>query len=168
MRTSLDGSWKISVVASYTTGSSSPLPPVSAEMSPDIMKPVEVLLAEFSDPHWDVLAPCFLPGATCTLCRPPAPEPMIVTMEQSIERLRGLVDKVAPAVFQERVHAVQARTCGRLGFVWAPFVVEIGGKVQHEGVNIFSFLKKEEEDGDERWIFIGCQDFGKAAADSGS
>ncbi|KAK6078395.1 hypothetical protein SCUP515_04419 [Seiridium cupressi] len=147
--------WKISGISSMQWGPDDPTPPFSSEVRPEIIKPIEAMLSEFPDPHWDVLSEWFLPGAGNTRSRPPA-EPEVATMEDSIKRLRALVDKVAPALFQEKVHDVEVRTCGRLGFAWTPFVVEVGGKPRHEGTNIFSFLEK-----DGKWVFSGCQGFGK-------
>ncbi|KAF5005416.1 hypothetical protein FDECE_8137 [Fusarium decemcellulare] len=145
-----DGSWKITGLASTETEPSSE---EESDVTPEIMKPINALLADFSNPDWDKLKEWFLPGAGCTLYRPPA-APTAMTMEQSIVRLQNMIK--AGANIQEKIHDVEVRSHGDLGFVWAPFVVELDGNPRHTGVNIFTFLKR-----DGKWVFSGCQDFGK-------
>ncbi|KAK2590712.1 hypothetical protein QQS21_011606 [Conoideocrella luteorostrata] len=143
--------WKISGVAgTYKDPSLESL----SEPTPALMEPVDALLSNFSHPDWDTLKDWFVPGAGCTLYRPPM-EPMPMTMHQSIVRLQDMVK--SGSTIQEKIQNVEARIHGDLGFVWAPFVVEIDGVPRHEGVNIFSFLNRSG-----KWRFSGCQDFGRA------
>jgi hypothetical protein len=136
-----------------------------AAPSPDLMQPIDALLGAFSAPDWPALAPWFLAGGGCTLTRPPA-SPRAVSFAESIARLQGIIAGLpAGMAVEERIHDVEARVCydggggglpGGLGFVWAPFHVDFGGRPMHSGVNIFTFVRREG-----RWVFCGCQDYGK-------
>ncbi|KAI1334605.1 hypothetical protein F5Y15DRAFT_285717 [Xylariaceae sp. FL0016] len=153
----VDDAWKICGVADkqWIAGSAPPELCSDLDTDPDIMAPVNALLAAFSDPDWDAISRWFLEGGSSVQIRPPTPY-QVITLEQSIARLQDIRERLAPGTtFSESLHDIQVRTCGNLGFIWAPFVIETGGKESHKGVNIFSLLKKDH------WVISGCQNIGK-------
>ncbi|KAI1260576.1 hypothetical protein F5Y18DRAFT_251038 [Xylariaceae sp. FL1019] len=155
----VSGRWKVSGLAS-TSNEKHHLPPEPSDrILPQVVKPINALLSAFATPDWATLKSHFLPGAECTLYRYPAP-PMRMTTENSIVRLQGLgASRPGGSTIRERIFDVDCRKRADIAFVWAPFKVEFGGVDRHEGVNIFTLLKKDEE-----WVLCGCQDFAKDIA----
>ncbi|CAJ2511893.1 Uu.00g075180.m01.CDS01 [Anthostomella pinea] len=150
--------WKICGVAETLWEAGTPTPSLSSNLTetPGLMAPIDALLSAFSKPDWPALSQWFLDGGASLQSRPPA-EYQVTNLEQSIVRLQGILDQLPPGTtFEEKLHDIEARTCGDLGFVWAPFVIEAGGRKSHEGFNIFSLLKR-----DDRWVISGCQNIGE-------
>lgn len=151
-----ENGWKVSGWADTQWQANDPSPPLSFKATNEVMGPIDALLSAFSNPDWETLSSWFLPNGGCTLIRPPASS-QVMTFKDSIIRLQDILKSLpAGAKFDEKLHDVEVRTCGDLGFIWAPHTIEVNGTLRYSGTNIFSVLQRGD-----KWVLSGCQDYAK-------
>lgn len=144
--------WQIVGIADTQFQRNSVLPPVSSDLLPDVMKPIEVFFAHLKNREWDSMLSMLFPGSGITNSR--QNRPIQRTWPELIEYLKGVVEGVpADIVVEEKIYDVELRTCGDLAIVWTPFTVTYNDVPASKGVNIFTLLKR-----DEGWVITGCQD----------
>ncbi|GKU21222.1 hypothetical protein FLAG1_08519 [Fusarium langsethiae] len=113
-----------------------PAPPVETGLVSEIIAPFESLLKCIRDKDWEAIPSLLLPGAGATTSRNGnAPETLM--WSEFIQRLQSQAENENEA--EKRLLDCEARRCGDLGFVWAPFVLGTDGSETVHGVSACSF-----------------------------
>ncbi|KAM0231572.1 hypothetical protein ACHAPO_008420 [Fusarium lateritium] len=126
------------------------VPDIETGPSPEIVGLFETLLARIKAQDWDAIHPTLLPDAGATVSQDAQP-PTTFMWPEWIEKLQA--EAKSDALHQRRIHNLETRRCMDLAFIWAPFVLEMGGHEQGRGVIVASF---RQEGG--QWLISGFQE----------
>ncbi|KAM5356954.1 hypothetical protein ACJ41O_003600 [Fusarium nematophilum] len=125
-------------------------PPVETGPLSEIIAPFEALLAHIEARDWEAIPPLLLPGAGATISQE-SQIPDTFMWPEFIKRLQAEAE--SGPVAEKKLLNCEARRCGDLAFVWAPFVLIIDGCENAQGVSVCSFRLEEGE-----WLISGLQE----------
>ncbi|KAF4958752.1 hypothetical protein FSARC_10943 [Fusarium sarcochroum] len=124
-----------------------PVPQVETGPVSEIIAPFETLLAHIKAGNWEAITPLLLPGAGATISKE-SQIPDTLRWPDFVRRLQAEAE--SGPVAEKKLLNSEARRCGNLAFVWAPFVLEVDGREQAQGVNVCSFKLEEGQ-----WLISG-------------
>jgi hypothetical protein len=127
-----------------------PLPLVEAGPVSDIIAPFETLLAHIKGQDWEAIPQLLLPGGGATISQGPQTLATLLWPE-FINWLQA--DAERGPIAEKKLVNCEARRCGDLAFVWAPFMLIINGREHAQGVNICSFREEEGQ-----WLISSLQE----------
>jgi hypothetical protein len=127
-----------------------PAPPVETGPLSEIITPFEALLTHIKAQDWEAITPLLLPGAGATVWQD-SQDPKTFLWPEYIKHLQAQA-KSGSAV-EKKLLNCEARRCADVGFVWAPFVIEVDGEEHAQGVSVCTFRL---EDG--KWLISGLQE----------
>ncbi|WZH45348.1 uncharacterized protein QYS62_006401 [Fusarium acuminatum] len=125
-------------------------PPVETGPLSEVIAPFEALLTHIKAQDWEAITPLLLPGAGATVWQD-SKTPETFLWPEYIKHLQAQA-KIGLAVEKKLLNS-EARRCADLGFMWAPFVIEVDSQEQAKGVSVCTFRL---EDG--KWLISGLQE----------
>ncbi|RBR15762.1 hypothetical protein FVER53590_25940 [Fusarium verticillioides] len=129
--------WRISALVDMMHLSpEQPVPSVETGPVSEIIAPFQDFLASIKAQDWEAIPALLLPGAGATISKDgQAPETLM--WPELIEHLQQEAQN-EPAT-EKRLLNCESRRCSDLGFVWAPFVVQVDGIEISHGICVCSF-----------------------------
>ncbi|KAF5572675.1 hypothetical protein FPCIR_14205 [Fusarium pseudocircinatum] len=129
--------WRISALVDMIHLSpEQPVPSVETGPVSEIIAPFRDFLKSIKAQDWEAIPALLLPGAGATISKN-GHAPKTFMWPELIEHLqREAQDKPTN---EKRLLNCEARRCGDLGFVWAPFVLQADGIELPHGVSVCSF-----------------------------
>ncbi|KAM0338327.1 hypothetical protein ACHAPU_011356 [Fusarium lateritium] len=100
-------------------------PPVESDLLAETIAPFQAMLTHIEAQDWEAITPLLLPGAGATVWQD-SQVPETYMWPEYIKYLQSQAESGSPVEKKLRNH--EARRCADLGFVWAPFVIEVDGK----------------------------------------
>lgn len=145
--------WKISGFAhSHPADADAALPPVSAEMTPEVDRLMHFAELVFESRGCDSLSDWAVPGAQMVAHRLPSP-PIAAPLADMVQQMTaGLAKLPADAKWREDFEDLTLRTAGDMGFIWTHFATFIDGKPQSTGIDVLMIHRQEN-----RWLFSATQ-----------
>ncbi|KAM0243047.1 hypothetical protein ACHAP5_006919 [Fusarium lateritium] len=127
-----------------------PAPPVESDLLAETIAPFQAMLTHIEAQDWEAITPLLLPGAGATVWwESQAPETYM--WPEYIKYLQSQAESGLPV--GKKLRNYEARRCADLGFVWAPFVIEINGKEPTQGISVCTFRLE-----DRKWLISGLQE----------
>ncbi|KAM0196118.1 hypothetical protein ACHAPA_004761 [Fusarium lateritium] len=128
-----------------------PAPPVESGLLAETIAPFQAMLTHIKAQDWEAITPLLLRGAGATVWRDSqAPETYL--WPEFIEYLQSQAGSGLP--IEKKLRNYEARRYADLGFVWAPFVIEVDGNEHARGINVCTFRLE-----DQKWLISGLQEF---------